>query len=60
MSYIAGISESTKEALKLICREKRITQVEWVEQHVNEDLEALTPPARKRKEAKNLAEHYAD
>lgn len=60
MAYIAGISDSIKEALKDICREKRMTQVEWVEQKVNEDLEALTPRPAKRKEAADLAKHYGD
>lgn len=52
MAYIAGLSESTKATLKEICREKRITQVEWVEQKINEDVKALTPNG---KEAKALA-----
>lgn len=60
MAYIAGISESTKEALKDICRERRLTQVEWVEQKVNEDLEALSPHPAKRKEAANLAKQCGD
>lgn len=60
MAYIAGISESTKNALKDICKEKRFTQVEWVEQKVNEDLETLTPRPAKRKEAADLAKQYGD
>jgi len=38
---IVGIQETSKFLLKLICREERITQVEWVERHLNEDHKAM-------------------
>jgi hypothetical protein len=37
MASIVGIKKSSKYLLKNVCREFRLTQVGWVEKHLNED-----------------------
>lgn len=37
MASIVGVSDTTKFLLKLVCKDQRLTQVEWVERHLNED-----------------------
>ena len=55
MPAITGLSESTKYALLEYCNRKNITQVSWVEKHINADLEKEkeTSPEKTRGESKH-------
>lgn len=37
MGSIVGIKKSSKYLLIKVCRDSRLTQVAWVEKHLNED-----------------------
>jgi len=48
MGYIAGLSEGTKLALIEFCHRHRITQIAWVNEHLDADLaaEAAAPDTK--------------
>ncbi len=50
MGYIAGLSDSTKITVKEYCLRNRITQVSWVENHLEADLKAEAEQVSSTKE----------
>ena len=51
MGYIAGLSEGTKLALVEFCRRNRITQIAWVNEHLDADLAAEAVSTDTKEEA---------
>lgn len=51
MASIAGIKESSKSLLKDVCKELRVTQVQWVEQHLNSDHNKIREASRELQES---------
>jgi hypothetical protein len=53
MPAITGLTESTKYAILDYCNRHNITQVAWVEKHINTDLEKeKESPKEKRGDSK--------
>ena len=52
MPYINGLSESTKLALVEYCYRHRITQKDWVNKHLEADLQAEAGQASNEEESK--------
>ena len=51
MASIVGIKKSSKYLLKDVCREARVTQVDWVERHLVEDHKKMLKALEKNVQA---------
>lgn len=51
--HIVGIKESSKFLLKAVCKAQGITQVEWIDQHLYQDFEAIKASPEMNQEARS-------